>query len=159
MPAIGKYFILMMARLLRSLLVGVRLPTRGSAQRAARTVLFALAFLSLGSVLLRPFCEFPFSSDRASGIVSLFHAGGHAAAENLNGSDAPSETCCDSVKDDTLLTAAEPSILRAQGGTLAVLVFVSAGLLPFARPRHPTGRFLPALPERSFYARSARILR
>lgn len=137
----------------------MRLAAARSARRRARSVLLALAFISLAFVLLRPFCELTFGSDGPNGVVGILYAGGHASTGRMDGGDSRSGTCCDSVKDGTLLTLVEPTALRAQGGSLAVLAFVSAGLLLLARPRNPAGKFLPAPPERSYYARSARILR
>lgn len=119
----------------------------------------ALAFVALAFVLLRPFCEIAFSTDGHSYAASLDAGAEHVAAEHSDGRNTPSGICCDSVKDGTLVKPAALLVSWHQGGSLGAVLFAATGLLLYAQPRKPTRWRLAAPPSRSFYARSARILR
>ena len=121
-------------------------------------MMLVLVLAALAFVLLRPFCEFEYAAEANSGVAAFVAAAGHVAAAQPRG-EAPSGTCCSSVKDGTLVKPAELIASRTRGDSPGALLFASAGLLLFARSRNPAGRRLAALPERSFHARSARILR
>jgi len=125
----------------------------------ARAIACALVFLALAFVLLRPLCEFTFAGDGRSGVAGFVTAAGQASAGHPDRGDAPTGLCCESVKDGSVLKAAGLLASWTGGDSPGVLLFASAGLLLFARPREPARRLPAVLPERSFYARSARILR
>lgn len=123
-----------------------------------RAVVLALVFAALGFLSLRPFCDFAFAaaySDHAQ-PVSAAAQGIH---QDRGTGETPSGTCCAGIKDGTLLKPAEPLISWTPGGTLGAMLFAFSGLLLFARSRNAVRTPLAVPPERSYYARSARILR
>jgi len=121
-------------------------------------MMLALVFAALAFVLLRPFCELKYAGEANSGVAGFVAAAGHDAAAHPRG-ETPSGTCCSSVKDGTLVKPAELLTSWTRGDSPGALIFASAGLLLFARPRNPAGRRLAVPPGSSFYTRSARILR
>jgi hypothetical protein len=123
-----------------------------------RGMLLVLVVTALGFLSLRPFCDLAFAGTNGD------HAHAVAAAalgihQDRDGGDTPSGTCCAGIKDGTLVKPAEPLISWTPGGTLGATLFAFAGLLPFARSRNPARTSLAVSPGRSYYARSARILR
>jgi len=136
-----------------------RLRAARSTLGVARAMTYALVFLALAFVLLRPLCEFAFASDGHGGVAGFVTAVEHASGGQPDRGDTPSGVCCESVKDGTVLTPAGLLASWTRGDSPGALLFATAGLLLFARSRNPARRFLAALPERSFYGRSARILR
>ena len=136
-----------------------RLRASNSTPGMARAMLLALLFLALGFVSLRPFCEFAFANHGQGEVAGFVTAAGPAPAAHQDRGGAPSGVCCASIKDGTMVKPAELLASWTRGGSLGIVLFASASLLLFARPRAPARRVLAASPERSFYARSARILR
>jgi hypothetical protein len=136
-----------------------RLRIARSMSRMTRAMVLALVFMAAGFVSLRPICEFAFGRYGAIHEMVLPVATGHAAAMQPNSRETPSAICCANVNDGTLVKPAEAVALWTQGGMQETVLFFSAGLLLFAQLRHPASRSLAALPKRSFYTRSARILR
>ena len=123
-------------------------------------MMLVLLFVALAFVLLRPFCEVEYAGEERSGVAGFVTAAGYDTAAHPGRGDTPSGTCCSSVKDGTLVNPAELLTSWTRGDSPGTLLFASAGLLLFARSRDPAGRlFLAVSPERSFYARSAHILR
>lgn len=123
-----------------------------------RAVVLAVVFAALGFLSLRPFCDFAFAaaySDHAQ-PVSAAAQGIH---QDRGTGDTPSGTCCAGVKDGTLLKPAEPLISWTTAGTPGAALFAFTGLLVFARSRTPARTLFAVPPERSYYVRSARILR
>lgn len=137
----------------------VRLRASKSTLGMRRAMMLALAFVALGFVSLRPFCELAFANGGHSDVATVVAVAGHFVAGHPDREDMPSAACCASVEDGTLVKPAEPLVSWTQGGLLGAVLFASAGLLLFARSRNPARRLLAVPPERSFYARSARILR
>lgn len=124
-----------------------------------RTTLLALVFVALAFVLLRPFCEVEYAGDGNSGVAGFVTAAGHDTAAHPGRGYPPSGTCCSSVKDGTVVKPAELLTSWTRGDSPGALLFASAGLLLFVRSRNTVGRRLAAPLGRSFYVRSARILR
>ena len=124
-----------------------------------RAMMLALVFVALAFVSLRPFCQLAFANDGQSGVAGFVTAAGHAPAEHPDRGDTPCGTGCTSIKDGTLVKPAEPLASWTRSGSLGAVLFASTGLLLFVRSRNPARRLLVIPPERSFYARSARILR
>lgn len=122
-------------------------------------MMLVLLFAALAFVLLRPFCEVEYAGDGNSGVAGLVSAAGYDNAAHAGRGDTHSGTCCSSVKDGTLVKRAELLTSWTRGDSPGALLFASAGLLLFARSRSPAGRRLAAPPGRTFYSRSARILR
>lgn len=122
-------------------------------------MMLALVFVALAFVLLRPFCEVEYAGEGNSGTAGFVTAAGYDTAAHPGRGDTPSGTCCSSVKDGTLVKPAELLTSWTRDDSPGALLFASAGLLLFARSRNPAGRRLAAPLGRSFYARSARILR
>ena len=136
-----------------------RLRASRSTLGVPRLLVVALAFVALGFVSLRPFCEFAFANHGQGEVAGFVTAAGPAPAAHQDRGGAPSGVCCASIKDGTMVKPAELLASWTRGGSLGIVLFASASLLLFARPRAPARRVLAASPERSFYARSARILR
>jgi len=119
----------------------------------SRRVFLALAALALLAVLLRPACELWFAH---AGVGSPSPAAGAPIGHGGN----PAVHCCASVSDGQQLAPLQvvSGGLRApEGGALAALAVVVAGIAVLTRRQH----WLRAPPRRprSFYLRSARILR
>lgn len=136
-----------------------RLRSFRSALDMPRAMLLALAFAALGVVLLRPLCELGFAGDVHSAVAGFATAGERTIGGHPDRGDTPSVACCDSVKDGTVAKPAELLASWTRGGAPGAALLLSAGLLLFARPRDTARLSLADLPERSFHARSARILR
>jgi hypothetical protein len=122
-------------------------------------MMLALVFVALAVVLLRPFCEIEYAGEGNSAVAGFVTAAGHDIASHPGRGDTPSATCCSNVKDGTPVKSAEVLTSWTRGDLPGALLFASAGLLLFARPRNPAGRRLAVPPGSSFYTRSARILR
>jgi hypothetical protein len=125
---------------------------KGSAARV-RGVWFALAFVAVGLLLLRPLCEFAFA-----GVHAAVAAERVVAAQASHG-DQPAETCCSSVKDGTLVKPAHTLSLGGVAGALGVALLLVSGF-PRSPVRTPQAGFaLAPSSGRSYCSRSARILR
>lgn len=122
-------------------------------------MMLALVFVALAFVLLRPFCEVEYAGEGNSGAAGFVTAAGHDTAAPPGRGDTPPGTCCSSVTDGTIVKPAELLTSWTRGGSLGAALLASTGLLLFARSRNPAERRLAVSPGRSFYARSARILR
>lgn len=143
--------------------IGPIASTRASALESMlgipRAMMLAVVFVALGIVSLRPFCELAFAEHRHGDLAGFVAAAGYATAGEQAPEGAPSVTCCTSIKDGTFVKPAEPFASPIQGGSLGTVFLASAGLLLFARSPAPASKLFAVLPERSFYVRSARILR
>ena len=137
--------------------VEARLRPRMARRRWRAAVALAAAALAL--LLLRPFCDFAFAIGHPISIATAAMAAAHGEAAHVNPTIEPSESCCAIATDGTLLTSAEMLIRGGADAPLIAVLLVSSSLLLFARARDPARRLFAVLPERSFYARSARILR
>lgn len=119
----------------------------------SRRVFLVLAALALLAVLLRPACEL-WSAHADVGSPSP------AAGAPIGHGGEPADQCCASVSDGQQITPLQvvSGGLRAlEGGAPAALAVVIAGIAVLTRRQH----WLRAPPRRprSFYLRSARILR
>ena len=117
--------------------------------------MLALVFAALGLLSLRPFCGLAFATPGHSDYARAVTSAGQAAAEYPGSGNMPSGTCCDSITDGTLVKSADPLISWTAGTT----PFAFSGLVPFVQSRDPVRIPLAVPPERSYYVRSARILR
>ncbi len=127
--------------------------------RGRRGAALALVFVALALLLPRPFCDLAFAaasqSKTAPALTTIVHGvAGHADAVTQS-----SEACCANISDGTVVSPAGPLVPWLPDVSLGAALFVLAALPLFARPRHAARFRLAALPERHFYARSARILR
>lgn len=139
-----------------------RLPSSRAILGVPRAVLFALVFAALGFLSLRPFCDLAFAGTHSGTHSDPAHAVSAAAQgihQDRGAGDTQSATCCARIKDGTLVKPAEPLISWTSGGTLGAALLAIAGLPLFARSSNPARSLLAVPPERSYYARSARILR
>ena len=124
-----------------------------------RGAALAIVVAALALLLLKPFCDLAFAAagrvDMAPAVTTMAHgAAGFALPRSM-----PSEACCTDVADSSPLKLVELFIPRLPDAPIGAALFVLAGLPLFAGSRHSVRRSLAAPPERSFYARSARILR
>lgn len=122
-------------------------------------MLLAVILAALALLLLRPFCGLVSAGNGQSDVAGGVRAAGHVVAEHPDPGDALSGTCCATIKDGTLVKPAEPLVSWTAGGTLGTAVFAFTGLLLFAPSRNPVRILLAVPPQRSYYFRSARILR
>ena len=133
---------------------------RAAKARGGPAIAFALAVVALGLLLLRPICDSAFTAAGHGGIATAITTMiGHTVAGHPDPAAPQSEVCCASVADETLLKPAEPRIASLPDAPLGAAFFLLAALPLFASSRTPARFCLAAPPERSFYARSARILR
>ena len=125
-----------------------------------RGAAFALVVAALALLVLKPFCDLAFaSSGDANSSTVVATAAGHAVAGHP-GTEAPeAATCCATVSDATLINSAKSLVPRMPDVSLGAAFILLAGLVPVAGPRNAAKFGLAAPPERSFYVRSARILR
>jgi len=123
-----------------------------------RALLFALVFAALGFLSLRPFCELAFAGTHSEHAQAV-SAAALGIQQDRGTGDTRSGTCCARIKDGTLVKPAEPLISWTSGGTLGAALLAIAGLPLFAPSSNPARAHFAVPPERSYYARSARILR
>ena len=127
-------------------------------QRGPRATALVLVFAAL-TLLLLPFCELTLATAGQGGFAPAVASIGHGVAGHPEPAAPRSETCCTNIVDEMLLKPAEPLIASMPGVALGAALFLLAELPLSATTRHAV-KFRPAaLPERSFYLRSARILR
>lgn len=119
----------------------------------------AIVIAALALLLLRPFCDFAFAAADRGYIASAAAMAGHDVAGHANSGTPISEACCAVVGDETLVKPAEPVIPWIPEALLGAALFILVGLPLFASSRHAVRYSLAAPPARTFYARSARILR
>ena len=127
--------------------------------RVAGGAALALAVLALAWLLLRPVCDFAFTAAGRGGTAPAVTMSESGVAGHADPAMPQSEACCASAADETLLKPAEPLIAWLPDAQLGAAFFLLAAVPLFARCRTPVRFCLAAPPERSFYARSARILR
>ena len=132
---------------------------RTSMVHGAGRIALALATLALASLLLRPICDFALTAAGHGGAAPAVTVIEHGVAGHAGPAMPQSEACCTSAADETLLKSAEPLIASLPDVPLGAAFFLLAALPLFASSRTPARFCLAAPPERSFYARSARILR
>jgi hypothetical protein len=127
---------------------------------APRAAMLGLIVVALGVLSLRATCAIAFADHSNGAVSNVIMPAGHAAAGHLDPGGAPSASCCDRAGDATLVKPADLLASWTRGAPLGIVFFASAGMLSFARRRIPQLMFpFAALPERSYYARSARIQR
>lgn len=124
-----------------------------------RGTMVALVFAALGFLSLHPFCDLALAANGHGDAARAVAAVMHGIDPDSNPAHTPSGACCETVKDGTLVKAAEPLISWTPGGALGAALFAFAGLPLLASSRNPVRARLTVRPERSFYARSTRILR
>lgn len=132
--------------------------TTKTAPGMARQILIAVLAAALGLLALHPFCDLAFAAGHGDCTRLSSATGQHAAAESNPAGDS-SVACGISVKDPTLVNPPEPLVSWTPGGVLVATLFAFAGLPLLASSRNSVRLRLASPPERSFYARSARILR
>lgn len=111
--------------------------------------MFAAACAALLLVLVHPFCNFAHAG-------SAIH---HASALNPDTGDTLPGTCCSDAEDGALMKPAEQFMPSTVGGTQGAAPVSWIRVPIFSRAKAATRITLAAPPERSYYARSARILR
>jgi hypothetical protein len=116
-------------------------------RRSARVAFAVLAILALSLLPLRAFCELEVAN--AAQTTGEHHAGG--------GEDK-SDLCCASIDDAALVDSVVPALPAGSGAAPLIALFASSLILSgfvVQRPQ-PAGA---SPPSRSYYARSARVLR
>jgi len=131
---------------------GVRRRKRGAA--------VALVVVALALLVLKPFCDFAFGGAGSGAIAAVASKSGAYGMAGHPGPAVPDSTgCCATISDETLIKPAEYFAPPAPGLSLGVALIALAGFAPAAGSRFPARHRPAAPPERSYYARSARILR
>lgn len=129
-------------------------------QRRTRGAALALVVAALALLVLKPFCDLAFA---AAGNGEIAPVPAMAVVHGIAGHPGPaapeSEACCASIADGTLIKPAESLISWMPDVSLGAAFIILAGLLPVAGSRNAARVRFAAPPERSFYIRSARILR
>lgn len=143
--------------------IGARAWTPSHAPRAMRgvpqLVSLALMIIALGFAILHPYCELAFANGGNGPFAGFSAAEASPAAAQPCHEEESTTICCASVQDWTLVKQAGTLVSWTPGGTLGAVFFVIAGLPLIASSRGAARYRFAAPPERSFYARSARILR
>lgn len=116
-------------------------------RRAARVAFVVLAVLALSLLPLRALCELELAN--AAQTTSEHHTG-HG--------DGKSDLCCTSMDDGALVDSTVPGLSGGPSGAPLVALLASAPILSglAVQPLRLAGA---PPPSRSYYARSARILR
>lgn len=128
--------------------------------RRTRGAALALVVAALALLVLKPFCDLAFAAAGNGEIAPVAAmAVGHGIAGHPDPAAPESEACCASIADGTLIKPAEFLISWMPDVSLGAAFIVLAGLLPVAGSRNAARVRFAAPPERSFYIRSARILR
>lgn len=128
--------------------------------RSVRGVALAIAVAALALLVLKPFCDLAFASAGKGGFASAAAmTSGHAIPVHTGPATPDSAMCCASVTGGSLINSAESQVPWMPDISLGVAFIVLAGLLPVAGSRNAAWSRFAAPPERSFYLRSARILR
>lgn len=130
---------------------------RISSVRWPRGSALAIVVLVLAFVLLRPFCDLA-AADQVH-VAPTATVAGHGVAGHADSGTPLSAACCAQISAGTVVNPAASLVSWLSVAPLGAALFVLAGLPLFASSRHPARFRLAAPPERSFYARSARILR
>jgi hypothetical protein len=112
----------------------------------ARGAFVVLAILALSLSPLRVLCD-----------LGLAHAGQTTSAHQTGHGD--SDLCCTSVGDRALVNAATPDLSSGKGVTLLAAALASVLILSGFLVRRPLRLAGAPPPSRSYYARSARLLR
>jgi len=119
----------------------------------------AIVIAAFALLLLRPFCDLAFAAADHGHVAPAAAMAGYGVAGHADSETPKSETCCAMAWDESLVNPAE---LLSQGlpeMPLGAVLFLLAALPLFAGSRRSLRFCLAVPPERSFYARSARILR
>jgi hypothetical protein len=124
-------------------------------------VLSALAFLAFVLALLRPFCDVALA---ATGPERPTHAAAGVTRiqdihDDAHQHDLPGPDCCTSVEDWTPVPPLSVPAAWASGETPDAEPLLPRSHPPRAVAREAATVALPPPPERSYYARSARIQR
>lgn len=120
----------------------------------------AIVVAALALLVLKPFCDLAFAAAGNGEIASVAAmAIGHGIAGHPDPAAPESEACCASSADGTLINSADLLMPWMPDVSLGAAFIVLAGLLPVAGSRNAARLRFAAPPERSFYIRSARILR
>ena len=128
--------------------------------RRTRGAALALVVAALALLVLKPFCDLAFAAAGKGEIASVAAmAIGHGIAGHPGPAAPESGACCATIADGTLINPAESLIPWMPDVPLGAAFIVLAGLLPVAGSRNAAKLRFAAPPERSFYIRSARILR
>jgi len=132
---------------------------RTSRPGGTRGAALAIVIAALALLLLKPFCDLAFAAAGRVLIAPAATTMAHGVAGHAVPGTTPSGACCTDVADSALLMPAVPIIPWLPDAPLGAALFILAGLPLFAGSRQSVRFCLAAPPERSFYARSARILR
>lgn len=125
-----------------------------------RGAALALVVAALALLVLKPYCDLAFAAAGNGAIASVAAtAMGHGLAGHPVPAAPQSEACCASIADGTLINSAELLIPWMPDLSLDAAFIVLAGLLPVVGSRNAARFRLAVSPGRSFYLRSARILR
>jgi len=128
--------------------------------RRMRGGALALVVAALALLALKPFCDLAFAAAGNGEVASAaITAIGHGSAGHPGPAAPESVACCASIVDETLINSAEPLLPWMPDVPPGAAFIVLAGLLPAAGSRYAARIRLSFPPERSFYLRSARILR
>lgn len=128
--------------------------------RSVRGAALALVVAALVLLLLKPFCDLAFAAAGNAEIASAaITAIGHSSAGQPGPAAPEYAACCASIVDETLINSAESLLPWIPDILFGAAFIVLAGLLPVAGLRNAARFRLAVPPERSFYLRSARILR
>lgn len=138
----------------------VKLAAPAPRLRTTRGAALALVVAALALLVLKPFCDLAFAAAGNGEIAPVAaKAIGHGLAGHPGPAAPESGACCASIADGTLINPAESLIPWMPDVSLGAAFIVLAGLLPVEGSRNAARVRLAAPPERSFYIRSARILR
>jgi len=129
-------------------------------QRRTRGAALAIVVAALVLLVLKPFCDLSFAAASNGQVASAAATAiGHGIAGHPDPAAPEPEACCSSIADGTLIKPAESVVSWMPDVSLGAAFIVLAGLLPVAGSRNAARLRFAAPPERSFYIRSARILR
>lgn len=127
---------------------------------SVRGVALALVFAALALLVLKPFCDLAFTAAGNAEIASAaITAIGHGSAGHPGPAAPESVACCASIVDETLINSAESHLPWMPDVLLGAAFIVFGVPLPVKGLRNAARFRLAVPPERSFYLRSARILR
>jgi len=125
----------------------IRRTAPGGRRRSARVALAVLAVLALSLLPLRALCD-----------LEAANAAQPAGEHQAGGGEGKSDLCCASIEDIALVDSIAPALPAGSGAAPLVAVLVSSLILSgFAVQRPRAAGTSP--PFRSYYARSARVLR
>jgi hypothetical protein len=119
----------------------------------------AAVFAVVALLSLQPFCHHALAAAGNGGAANAVSAATHGVTAFPGDGELPSGKCCSGIRGGALVKPLDPPIPWTAGGVLAAALAAPGARLVTRFPRYAERISIAVPRERSFYARSSRILR